>query len=86
MYVGICPSGCFTHYTLRLHLPELLSGLETFIIRNGKHTKEAFAASKVVVSNGRIIFLTSCIEYVNLNFFAIQNDLYAYIENRIVRN
>lgn len=58
-----------------LNSPKLLSRLEAFVVCNGEHAKESFAASEVVVTNRSIILLSGCVENVYLYFFAIQNNL-----------
>ncbi len=41
--------------------------LETFVFDDGEDAEEAFAASEVVVPDGRVVLLASRVENVNLN-------------------
>lgn len=66
----------------RLDSPEFLRGLEAFIVSDGEDAEEALAASEVVVSNRRVVFLTGRVEDVNLYFFTVQNHLKVEIDLR----
>jgi hypothetical protein len=45
--------------------------LKTFVFDDGEDAEEAFAASEVVVPDGRVVLLASRIENVNLNSYFI---------------
>ena len=57
--------------------PKFLSGLKTVVVRDGKHAEKAFAAAEVIIANGGVIFLSSRVQDVDLNFFAVQHDFLA---------
>lgn len=46
-------------------------------IIDGKYTEEAFACPHVLVSHGTVLFLSSCIQYVQQTGFTIYNHLFS---------
>lgn len=64
-----------SHATSIFYLPKFLSRLEALVVCDGEHAEESFAATEIVVADGRVVLLTSRVENVNLYFFSIQYDL-----------
>ncbi len=56
-------------------IPKLRCGLKRFLLGDAEHTKEALSWSEVVVSYCGVVFLASCVKYVNLDFFTVQYNL-----------
>ena len=56
-------------------IPEVGCGCKGLHFCNGEDTEEALAAAEVVVSNGSVVFLPSCIQDVNLHFLPVQHHL-----------
>ncbi len=54
---------------------ELLGRLEAVILRDRKDTKEPLAAAEVVVADGSVVFLTGCVENIDLYLFTVQDNL-----------
>lgn len=61
---------------LPCNLPEVCSCCEGFQLCNREDTQKAFSTSEVVVSNCSIVLLPCCVQYINLDFFPIQNHLF----------
>lgn len=57
-------------------LPEVCSCCKGFQLCNREDAKKTFSTSEVVVSNCSIVLLPCCIQYINLDFFPIQNHLF----------
>lgn len=58
-----------------LHLPELLSRLETLVVCDREHAEESLATPEIVVPDRCIVLLASSVQYVYLYFFAVQYHL-----------
>lgn len=58
-------------------LPKLHCRLETVIFRNREYAQKSFAATEVIVPYSSVIFLAGRVQYIDLNFFAVQNDFLA---------
>lgn len=61
---------------LPCNLPEVCSCCKGFQLCNREDAKKTFSTSEVVVSNCSIVLLPCCIQYINLDFFPIQNHLF----------
>lgn len=61
---------------LPCNLPEVCSCCKGFQLCNREDAKKTFSTSEVVVSNCSIVLLSCCIQYINLDFFPIQNHLF----------
>lgn len=54
-------------------VPELCSGSEGLVLCDGEDQQEALPAAKVVVPDGSVVLLASCVQDVDLDLFPIEN-------------
>lgn len=57
-------------------IPELHSGREGLVLRDGEDQQETLPTAEIVVSDGSIVLLASCVKNVNLDLLPIQNYLF----------
>lgn len=53
--------------------PEVYCGCERFQLCDGKYAEETLAATEVVISDGRVVLLASCVKDVDLDLLSIQH-------------
>lgn len=57
-------------------IPELHSGCEGLMLRDGEDQQETLPTAEIVVSDGSVVLLASCVKNVNLDLLPIQNYLF----------